>query len=277
MITIDNQTINSQIRTGIDELCSRKGISKSKLATMIGVSPSALTNLEANSDETNNRIRLFISPKQELQLVATVNFQTVHKVANDAKRNHKLTCIIGYTGAGKTTALTNYSENNRNVYYLKCIKSMRPKQFFRKLIQEMGLSYSGSIYEMIERISEELNSKKNPLIIIDEAGKLTQTVLMYLHDLRNLTEGSTGMLLAGVEYFKTNLEKWVDRQKEGMPEFYDRIMYWQELKYPTKSEVRAICEAYGINDAEIVGELAKLRSYRKINNEIENIKQFTFN
>jgi len=275
MTKINNK---NEIKILVSEFISKKEISNNQFASIVCVSPATVSNIlndkwESISDEMWQKVWNAIKI-EDWQLIETVNFKTIQKVCNDAKRNHKMVSVIGFTGAGKTVALTSFYQSHSNVFYIEYCKSMKPKQFFKKLLQEMGVQYVGSIYEMVERVTDELNSKINPLIIIDEAGKLTQTLLHYLHDLRNKTFKGTGILLAGVEYFKSNMEKWTDRQKEGMPEFFDRVYVWQELNQPTKREIRAIAEANGATDEALVSELYKLKSFRQIFNRVTSHLQF---
>ena len=212
----------------------------------------------------------------EWQLVRTSNLDTIHAICNDASKTHKMVGIIGYTGAGKTKALTSYL-SNPNTFYVVCKKTMKPKQFFQKILLVMGINYSGTIYELIERISEELNSLENPLLIIDEAGKLTHTMMLYLHDLRDSTMETTGIILAGVEYFKTNLEKVVSKQKEGMPEFFRRVMTWQVLNPPTYAEIQAICKANGLEDIAAITRFKRISDFGTLQNAIINEKTLTTN
>ncbi len=111
-----------------------------------------------------------------------------------------------------------YYRSEKNTYLVTCGKSMTAKQLLQHLLREMGIAFHGTIHEIIERITLELNKQHDPLLIIDEAGKLSQLVMEYLHDLQNATEHNCGMVMAGVGYFKDNLKKASDNNKEGMPE-----------------------------------------------------------
>ena len=130
---------------------------------------------------------------------------------------------------------------------------------------------------MIEKASEILNSKNTPLLIVDEAGKLSPALLLYLHDLRDNTIGHAGIVLAGVDYFKANLLKAVTKQKEGMPELYSRIIAWYELRAINKGEIEAISAANGLGDKTIVTELirgeSRVKDLRELYNAITNYKE----
>ncbi len=272
---------NIEIKKAVNEFVNQKDISKSELAKLIGISPATLSHLENErwdllSDEMAIKIWNYVRPIL-WNLIRTSNFDATFKICNDAKKNGKMVGIIGYTGAGKTTALTEYYRTKKNVYLITCKKSMKPRQFFEKLLKQLGIDYTGTIFDMIEKASEQLNSKNSPLLIIDEAGKLSPTLLLYLHDLRDNTLHHAGIVMAGVDYFKTNLIKAVTKQKEGMPEFYSRVIMWYDLRTPNKSEIEAICKANGLEDTEIINDLLrgehKVKDYRELYNSITNYQQ----
>jgi hypothetical protein len=55
-----------------------------------------------------------------------------------------------------------------------------------------------------------------------------------------------------------------------MPEFYSRIIAWQILQRPTRSEIKTICENNGVKDAEVIKQIQRVKDYRKVTNEIKN-------
>jgi DNA transposition AAA+ family ATPase len=203
-------------------------------------------------------------------LVETSGYHTISKVCKTVMYTKEMVGITGKPGAGKTTALKVFCANNKDAIYIRAKKSMRPKRFFEQLLKVMGVNYSGTIYDMIERIATEWNEKSASLIVIDEAGKIDQTMMMYLHDLRDETEETTGIVLTGVEYFKTNLKKAVDKQKQGMPEFYSRISRWYILGEPTRPEIEAICKGNGLIDSTIIKKIQQFKNFRQVANQIRN-------
>ncbi|PKP46975.1 MAG: hypothetical protein CVT95_06275 [Bacteroidetes bacterium HGW-Bacteroidetes-12] len=264
------------IKQALNVFSKKKGMSKNELANKLGVSSATLSNIENErwekiKDEMLLKIWNAIKGS-DWQLVETSNFQTIFKTCEHAKEQHRMVGVIGATGTGKTTALNEYYICNENTFYIVCQKSTTSRVFFKQLLREMGVLFAGTLYEMIERVADELNKREQPLLLIDEAGKLSQTVLEHIHDLRNKTEHTTGILMVGVEYFKTNLETAAKKNKEGMPEFYDRIASWVELSTPRKDEIRSICEVNGITNPELVARMQKSQTFRTLSNYIGNVK-----
>ena len=234
-----------------DFLASKK-TSKVKLAKKMGISHAVLTYVtqeqwESVSEEMLLKIiNTLKTTSDDYKLVRTANFNTVMLLCEDATKRRAMYGLIGCTGAGKTTALKQFYSTQKNVFYIACKNIMNRKQFFASLLKELGINFYGTVYDMVTRIEDEFKILENPLLIIDEAGKLSHTLLLDLHDLRNSTMNNLGIILSGCEYFKENLEKGVRKDKQGIPEFYSRVVSWQTLSMPTRKEVEAICNVNGI-------------------------------
>lgn len=209
--------------------------------------------------------------------VGTRNFTIVSNTCKDARNQSKMIAIIGYPGAGKTTALLHFYKKNENTFYVKVLPSMSPRVFYSTILQNMGIpdQQNGvTLHSLIQKIAFNLNNSNGKnLLIIDEAGKFTKRMLEYIHELRDLTEESTGIILAGPDYFKSNLHKWNNKNLDGMPEIFRRIQNWQHLKKPNKSEVIAICEAYGLTEKTTSDRLFGLcKNFGELHNQIMEFK-----
>jgi type II secretory pathway predicted ATPase ExeA len=188
-------------------------------------------------------------------------------LCDKARQSKLMIGLIGDTGMGKTTALQIISRR-KNTYYVAYDKTMKAKQFFAAILKEMAISFEGSIYDMVNRIAEELNTSANPLLIIDEAGKITHNVMLYMHSLRDKTNRNCGIVLAGMPYFKNNLQKNSNKQKEGFAEFFRRIQAWFELQGLSRTEIKYICNHNGILDDEEVRDFYGFKKFGDLNNAI---------
>lgn len=205
-------------------------------------------------------------------LISTTNFSTIQGICADAHKYSKMVAIIGYPGSGKTTALEHYLDNNKNVYYLCVTASMNARDFYTKLLNAMGIegkSIGNNLHALIKQVCYKLNySQERQLLIIDEAGKFKPKFLEYLHEVRDATEHTTGIILAGPEYFQDNIQKWKNQGIIGVPELFRRIQHWEHLIPPSKNEISVLCKAHGIEDTESIKEIQRYAN--------ENFSQVTY-
>ena len=261
----------AEIRAAINDYCTDRKVSKAKLAESLSISSAVLSQIENEnwsdiSEKMWRKIWLKVQPEAG-GLVATANFEAVQRLCQHAQENRLMIGLVGDTGLGKTTALEHYARRPR-VYLVAVDKTMRPKHFFAALLQEMGVSFGGSLYDIMNRLVQELNSQQAPLVIIDEAGKLTHQLYLDLHVLRERTKGNVGIVLAGMPYFKANLQKDVTRQKEGAAEFFRRVNLWLELHRPTRAEIKEVCEAHGVTDADTVRAMQQFQDFGSLTNAL---------
>jgi len=206
----------------------------------------------------------------------TDNFVTIQNICAKAKEKRRMYGLIGYTGAGKTKGLKYYKSNHKNVFYTTLGKSSGVRKIYIDILHQLGLggvSPNVPIGFILNKLAENLNmSNSSNLIIIDEAGKSRPDQLEHLHDLRNRTEKSTGIVIAGPGYFHTNVQSWSESDVIGIPEFESRVYDWEYLAHPTKRETYALCKEYGIIDKKTQNQIFNCKvpnNFRTIFNEIE--------
>ena len=264
------------IKQAVNDYCSLKGISKNELANQIQVSSATLSkiandNWESIDEKLWRKIWNKVVINNTPDLLETTDFKACFTTCENAKKHHFMIGLIGDTGMGKTTALTTFALR-KNVFYVAYDKTMKPKQFFIALLREMGIAFEGSINEMVNRIADELNTMANPLIIIDEAGKIVHTMILYLHVLRDKTLKNCGIVLGGMPYFKSNLIKFSNKEKEGYAEFFRRINIWHSLNGLTRKEVEDVCSINGITDKETLREMQTKKKFGELYNAILLLK-----
>ena len=266
----------NEVKNLIQNFLENKKISQNNCAEIVGVSPATITNLlNDNWELINTSILLKIRSHFDTsgwKAIETTNFTTIHATCLEARNNKKMIGIIGFSGAGKTFALRRYFDSNENTYLVTCSRAMSTKQFLAEILKNLGISFLASGYEMTKRIIDELNKKNAPLLLIDEASKLSPNSLMYIQDIWDGIEGNGGIVIAGVEYLLNNLKKNADKNKIGMPEVYGRINQWQMLKEPKRNEISTLCKLNGVSDPEAIKGLYRLGNFRLVRNAIHNLK-----
>jgi DNA transposition AAA+ family ATPase len=211
----------------------------------------------------------------EKPILETNNYSSIINTCNDGMENRNMNCIIGGAGLGKSTGLISYVyDHPGNVFYVKVTKSMSVRIFYSSIYNAKGLlpfDKELHIHFLIRQaaglFNDELTKK---LLIIDEAGKFTPPMLEYLHELRDLTKKSMGIILAGPEYFLARLNRWNDVGIPGVPELYSRINVFQTLNVPTFQEIKAIIQANNIKDSSFELENKGILNFRKLKFNINN-------
>lgn len=262
----------SEIKKAVNLYCKEKGISKADLSVKSGVSEGTLSFLENERWEKISpamfmQIWNFCNRNTVEHLLPTVDFVSTVKACDKARKHHFMIGLTGDTGMGKTTAISAYSMR-KNTFYVCYDKTMSPRQFFIALLRELSCPFEGSLNEMINRASDVVNRLVTPLLIIDECGKLNHAMILYLHVLRDKTAGNCGIVLAGMPYFKRNLQRMAEKEKEGYAEFYRRINLWHTLVGLQPKEREQICITNGITDPARIKELKRIPRFGDLMNEI---------
>ena len=270
-LTQQNGIDKDSIRAAIREYCEVRNLSQNELATQVGVSSATISKMIKGNwgdirDGIWRKVWITVSDGGVL-LIDTSDHSAIDKLCKSARKKKLMVGLTGDTGMGKTTSLKTISRKP-NTYYVSFDKTMRSKQFFGAILREMGIAFEGSIHDMVNTIATELNTQDNPILIIDESGKLTHNIMLYLHVLRDMTSKNAGIVLAGMPYFKHNLIKFSNKQKEGYAEFYRRVNLWHEMEGLNKTEAEFICQQNGITDKEIVKELSRKRRFGDLVNDI---------
>ena len=243
---------NLELKKAINDYCQKKGISKNELSVQIGINSAYLSKIENEkfddlSNEVLTKIAAAIRLRSAGDIYQTSDLKGVFRQCDLTAKHRFMTGLIADTGKGKTTSLRAYSMRE-NVFFVTVDKTMNAKGFLRAILQEMQISFDGNAHDLMTRIAKELNSLDSPLLIIDEAGKLNHMMILYLHDLREYTLANCGIILSGMPYFRRNLKRMADKQKEGYAEFFRRINIWNELKGLSREETILVCKAHGISE-----------------------------
>jgi len=222
---------------------SLKGVSAATISQMLN------GNWELIKDDMWRNVASQVGfTETEWVSVETRDFKVLTKLMIDAQMNSNVYAITGHAGTGKTFTIRQFAANNRRVHLLQCAEYWNKKMFMQELLAAMGRDYAGAtIGEMMSEIVSELKRQKNPLIILDEADKLTDQVLYFFITLYNQLEDQAGIVLCATNYLEKRIKRGVKLNKKGYNEIYSRIgRKCIELKGLSAADISAICQANGI-------------------------------
>ena len=261
MITTDEK---QQICERLRAYCEQKG-SQNKAATALKVSSATVSkilagNWETIADEMWRGIAGAVGRQpiaEGWQLVPTRACNAMTFALENAQRDSLVMAVIGSAGSGKTEAVKNYTAAGRNVYHLVCSEYWNRRTFMAKVLQTMGVAYSGNtVADMMEAIVDTLKRKESPLIVLDEADKLSDQVLYFFISLYNQLEDHCGIILTATSYLRARIEKGLRLNRKGYAEIFSRIgRKFVELPLHNSEDVAAVCVANGVSDSKTINSI----------------------
>lgn len=249
-----------QVQDKLREYIAQKG-SQNKAATSLKGASSALLSQIMNdhwgdiSDTMWRNVASQIgSSKKEWAYVETSDFKTISKLARDAQDNANVFAMTGDAGSGKSKAFELYTQSNKNSYVLSCAEYWNRKEFLIQLLSSMSIDHTGfTVSEMMNEIVKRLKSKENPLIILDEADKLPDTVLYFFITLYNQLEDHCGIILCATDHLSKRIKKGIQLNRKGYKEINSRIgRKFIELQGINFTDVTQICIANGVEDHKTI-------------------------
>ena len=210
-------------------------------------------------------------------IVETKNFKTLTYIFEDAKKNAMVMAICGDAGSGKSLAARVFSETNKNVLLLNCNEYWNRKLFMQKLLQAMEKNdYGETVGEMMQTIVNELKRTGNPLIIMDEADKLSDNLLYFFISLYNQLEDHCGIILMATDYLEKRLQRGLRLNKKGYKEIYSRIgRKFIMLKNSNITDITDICTANGLTDKQSIKTVIEdcENDLRRVKRKIHSIRK----
>lgn len=259
MTNEQKQQISEQLRAYVEQ----KGSGNKAAASMNGVSSATVSKVlsgkwDTISDDMWRSIAAQCGHKAEgWQLVETRAYKAMTFTLENAQRDSLVMAVIGEAGSGKTEAIKNYAAGGRNVYHLVCSEYWNRRTFMAKVLQSMGEIYSGTtVADMMDAIVDTLKRKESPLIVLDEADKLSDQVLYFFISLYNQLEGRCGIIMTATRYLRARIEKGLRLNRKGYAEIYSRIgRKFVELPLHNSEDVAAVCAANGVTDPKAINSI----------------------
>lgn len=205
------------------------------------------------------------------QLADTTNTDLMQRYLDRAQFQSMFMAISHNAGQGKSTGVEMYRQCHDAVYFLEAEESWGHRQFVVKLAEVLGIRDTRymRVADLTDAVVLALKryAAKKPLVIIDEANKLSSRSLRLFIPFFNKLQDQVGMVLIGAHDLKHIIQAGVRRDERGFDELESRLgrTYWS-LAGIFKRDVVAICEANGVTDG-----LVQNRIWQRMNPEKQMI------
>ena len=242
------------IRVRLGEYCEMKGSQKRAATSLVGVSPATVTQIVTGKWELINEkmwrsIAAQIGVKQtRWNIVEIRNYRALSDIFADAQENALVLAVCGEAGTGKSLTAAHYGAENPNVYVLACSEYWNRKTFLRELLRVMGKNPAGdTVGDMVDDVVMALKRRENPLIILDEADKLSDQVMFFFITFYNKLEDYCGIVLMATDYLEKKVRRGLRLNKKGYKEIYSRIgRRFMAMPGLSATDISDVCRANGV-------------------------------
>ena len=249
-----------QIQRALRTYCERYESQNKAANTMKGVSSATVSqilneNWDLITDAMWRNVATQIGYKENRwEAVETNNYRQMMMLLADVKENSLVMAITGEAGSGKTFAATQYTAKNKGSYMLCCNEYWNRKVFLTELLTSLGRDYTGyTVSEMMIEAVRALKTQDAPLLILDEADKLSDQVFYFFITLYNQLEDECGIVLLATDHLEKRIKRGIKLNKKGYNEIWSRLgRKCVQLKGVNAADIAAICEANGIVESREV-------------------------
>lgn len=239
--------------------------SKRALAKAIGINVGILiqylkSDYNGNIEGVNSKIKAYLerAAKREKNskdvIVETQTLKKIFKIIDLIHVMRKMGIVYGPAGLGKTTSAKTYIERTPGSYLITALPDSKTVAGAITLIyhtlfkEEPRVSPRAARRMVVDRLKGS-----DAMIIVDDAHKLTNDAIEELRAIHDATE--CAFTLIGTEEL---LNRLIDpRAGRILAQTSSRLPIRRLFPLqPSKADLRAVCEVYGVNDKDIIARLA---------------------
>lgn len=272
-----------QIKTRLAEFCRIRGGQNKAANTLRGVSSGTISQvLNDNWDLISEEMWRTIASQvgydpRAWVVVETRGYKRMSGLLRDAQENALVLAVTGDAGCGKSEAIKSYAAGNRHVYNLSCSEYWNRKRFTEELLRAMGVDSPGStVADMMDDIIHALKKKETPLVVLDEADKLSDQVLYFFISLYNKLEDHVGIILCATDYLEKRVKRGIRNNLKGYKEIYSRVgRRFIPIQVVNSEDVAAVCIANGVSDPATINEIIDdcESDLRRVKRKVHAVKQ----
>ena len=224
---------------------SLKNVSSATISQMINGKWEQIT------DDMWRNVAAQIGYKNERWVaVETKSYRRLMALLTDVQDNALVMGVTSDAGTGKTFGCRQYTATHRQCYHLCCNEYWNRKLFLTELLVALGREATGyTVGEMMQDAVRTLKCQDHPMIILDEADKLTDQVLYFFITLYNQLEDECGIVLIATSNLEVRIRRGIKLNRKGYQEIWSRLgRKTVKLKGVSTADITAICEQNGITD-----------------------------
>lgn len=227
---------------------SLKGISAATLSNIINGKWNGI------SEEMWLRLESQLVKNEGWQIYATRAYRDMTLFLGDSQAESSVMWITAPAGTGKSTAAASYAALHPHVYRLTCASDMTRTDFVHELARQIGVRTAGmSVREAFQATLKHLVTLERPLLIFDEADKLSDSEIYYFISIYNALEDRCGIVFLSTAAIKKRIRLGIARDKKGYDELESRIgRRFVDLSSVNAQEVEQICYANGLQDRSAI-------------------------
>lgn len=270
----------SRIQHQLDAYCARYG-SQNRASNSLKVSAAVISDIRNNkweriADEMWRKLESKLAVSGEWKVYGTTAYNQMMAYLDGCKNDQLVMWVVAPAGTGKSTAAASFRDQNRNVFLLTCSEDMNKTSFIHELAAVIGVKADClTVRETLAAIVKALVKMDRPVLVFDEADKLTDRVLYFYVSLYNALEGKCGMMLLSTNSIRKRMENGIVRQKKGYDELESRIgRQFVPLKAVTSAEVAEICRANGLESKESINKVTQEAS--EVQNDLRRVKRSVY-
>jgi len=241
--TLKNYSLNeTDYPRMLDKIIGQYQFSQSQLAAKIGISETVISQIRSGDYEFNpdnyvwQQVRKFVETINR-KIYETKLLRVVYRMLNDEFKDKEIAVITSCSGAGKTTAIVQYCLINHFAVHIRVNEVFTSKYLLMVILRSLNCPTLGlSTQQMYETVSEIL-SRKNRLVVIDEAERLKVSQLELLRDLYD--QGNMGLCLVGLDSLRTLLQRGKNL-RENLVQLYSRVAYQKVVDILEPEDVEMI-------------------------------------
>lgn len=274
-------THQDKIKTveALERMITIKGSANKVAAEMPGVSTATISQMRNHNwdniaEEMWRKVAAYSGSSSNNWNHAETNPAIeLNKFFTDGQAHSLVMAITAKSGTGKSHLAKKFESENKNVFLLSCNEYWDKRWFLRELLAKMGKDHAGlTLPEMMYKATQLLKSLESPLIIMDEADKLADNVLLFFITLYNDLENHCGIIIMATHFLEKRIRRGVAMEKKGYREIYSRVgLRFIELEPITFGDVEKVCNANGIDDIAIIRSI-----YKDCDGDLRRVRRLIF-